>query len=113
MQVSWVPARAAAQAVAGSGLWLRHGPGDPPRFLFFLLQARVGDQPPPPPQGKASRGRSEAAATGCSGIVAAVGGGRGKRGRERKDTKTEGKMRPEQCSEGTQQSIPWYECASG
>lgn len=77
-------------AVGGSGPWLRHGPGDAPRFLFFLLQARVGDRPPPPPQRKARRGRSEAAAAamGCSGIAAAVGSRRGKRGRERKDTKT-------------------------
>lgn len=75
-----------AGAVAGPGPWLRHGPGDSPRFLFFLLQARVGDGPPPPPQRAARRGRSEsaAAATGRSGIVAARGGGRRERGRERR-----------------------------
>lgn len=73
-----------AGAVAGPGPWLRHGPGDAPRFLFFLLQARVGDGPPPPPQRAARRGRSEsaAAATGRSSIVAARGRGWRERGRE-------------------------------
>lgn len=75
-----------AGAVAGPGPWLRHGPGDAPRFLFFLLQARVGDGPPPPPQRAARRGRSESAtatATGRSSIAAAGGRGGG-----REDTKT-------------------------
>lgn len=79
-----------AGAVSGSWPWLRHGPGDAPRFLFFLLQARVEYGPPPPPQRKARGGRSEAAAaaaTGRSGIAAAGGGGRG-RGGGREDTKT-------------------------
>lgn len=75
-----------AGAVAGPEPWLLHGPGDAPRFLFFLLQARVGDGPPPPPQRAARRGRSElaAAAAGRSGIAATRGGGQRERGRERR-----------------------------
>lgn len=78
-----------AGAVAGLGPCLRHGPGGAPRFLFFLLQARVADGAPPPPQQAARRGRSQsaAAATGRKGIVEAGGGGQGKRG-GREDTKT-------------------------
>lgn len=65
-----------AGAVADPEPWLRHGPGDAPRFLFFLLQARVVDGPQAPPQGAARRGRGESAtATRRSSIAAAGGGG--------------------------------------
>lgn len=79
-----------AGAVAGPWPWLRHGPEDAPRFLFFLLQAHIGYRPPPPAQRRVRRGRSVsvAAARGRRGIVAAGdGGGRGKKG-GREDTKT-------------------------
>lgn len=78
-----------AGAVAGPGPWLRHGPGNTPRFLFFLLQASVEDGPPPPPQQAARRRRSEsaAAATRSKSITVVGDSGREERGR-REDTKT-------------------------
>lgn len=86
--------------MAGPGPWLRHGPEDAPRFLFFLLQASVEHGPPPPPQRAVRRGRSElaAAATGRSGIVAAGdGGGRREKGRERRHKDRE-RVRGPTCS---------------